>query len=150
MAEAPILDLSTKRERLNIKIDHVAYLLRTADDLTLAQFRTMERIAPRLAILLALDQVSDEDEQELVALLDVACAIAIDAPAALVQQLSPVARVSVFNVFTELLLPRLLQTRASLGATAGTAPMIGTGRSPVSNASMVATKRRGSRRSRSV
>ncbi len=131
-----VLDLTTDHDRLTVRIDGADYPLRTANDLTLDAYKTLERIGPQIGALLRLDALTPEQGQELSQLLDQACRLAIVAPDPVQDRLSDVNRVQIFRVFTQLLAPTLVQAaraidlarhpvagmkpfRASSGSTAG-------------------------------
>jgi hypothetical protein len=142
-APVPILDLTTNIVRPVVRIDGAAYELRVADDLSLLEYKILERLCPRAGDLLIQDTLTDAEGAELSRLLDEACRLALVAPDAVHAKLKDVARARVFDAFTELLqVPSL-----TAGATLAT-PLAGTKSSPVSPGSTVASRTRGSRRSR--
>lgn len=143
---APILDLTTDRPRYTVRIDGPAYQLRDTSDLTIQQYRTLERLAPRTGLLLANEQPSDADSVELDHLLDAICRIALDAPDPVHAKLRIMERIAIFNVFTELSLPSLLRMRALPTVS----PADGTTSSRASRGSTGATRARGRRTSRSA
>lgn len=140
-----VLDLTTNTTRPTVKVDHVPYALKTPSDLTLSEFRTIERIGPRIGQLLLADDLPESDNQELEALLDTACRIALDAPSKVHDRLGVIHRVNVVQAFIELLSPSLQRTRAR----AGVGRSSGANSSRASRASTGETQRRGSRKSRS-
>lgn len=148
MAGSPtaILDLTTNQDRFNIKIDGVPYLIKTPSDLTLTDYKTLEQLAPQTAALLLKKTLNSKQTTELSRLLDVACRLALAAPSDVLDRLGDLNRLNIFKVFTELSLPSLLRTRASLAGRrlGGTKPSRG------SRGSTGATRRRGSRSSRSA
>jgi hypothetical protein len=144
----PVLDLTTDLERPTVKIDQVAYLLRTARDLTLDAYKALERATPRIAALLLADVLSADEGQELSHLLDSACQIALIAPEAVHAKLGDVQRMQIFQVFTERLTPKLRMAASARPTTAGRAA--GTKPSRGSNGSTAAPPRVGSRRRRSA
>lgn len=106
---APVLDLTTDRTRPMVRIDHVDYPLRTSNDLTLDAYKTLERIAPRIGALLLLETLTAEQGSELSQLLDQACRLGLVAPESVHDTLGDVHRLSLFQVFTELLTPSLVR-----------------------------------------
>jgi len=140
-----VLDITTDRTRPTVRIDHVEYLLRTSNDLTLDTYKTLERIGPRIGALLLLDALTPPQGQELSQLLDQACRIALVAPTTVHDRLGDVHRASVFQVFTQLLTPSLVRAlRAASPRATGLKPSRG------SSASTVAPLRAGSPRRRSA
>lgn len=104
------LQLTTNQVRHVVRIDDIPYSLRTANDLTLSMYKTLERISPRIGGLLLLDTLSTEEEQELSRLLDQAARLALDAPEDVQVRLGDMNRINVFRVFAEIVTPSLLPT----------------------------------------
>ena len=148
MATGPVLDLLTDTARLTIKIDHVDYELRGPSDLTLEDYKTLERIGPRMAVLLMQDALPTADAAELSRLLDLTCRLALIAPEEVLARLGDLHRVPIAKIFIELLSPSLLRTRAMLSLEAPS-PLAGTNSSRASHASTAARRQPGSVRRRS-
>jgi len=150
MATQPILDLSTERERFQVRIDGVLYDLRARQDLTLREYRTLEVIGPQIVELeIKGDQMTDEDAKAYAALLDRGVHLALDAPDDVIAKLDDVQRRTVFRAFLELLAPALQKAGTPLINAAPVRPA-GTKSSPASSGSTAATRRRGKRTSRSA
>jgi hypothetical protein len=152
MADKNILDLTTETDRPVITIDGIAYPLRTARDLSLQDFKNLERLSIRTADLMqrARSLTKDEDRELKIRLKEVA-KIAVEAPAPVLAKLSDVQRVMVFKVFTELLTPTLILAVRAMAT--DQAPAIGRrspGRrpSPGSYASTAGLLKPGSRKRR--
>ena len=110
MAERPILDLTTDDTRPTVTIDGIGYPLRTARDLTLQDFRYLERVSLRVGDLLTRSHALTKAEaHELETRLEEIAPVALEAPAAILAKLTAIQRVMVFKVFTELLTPTLIQ-----------------------------------------
>jgi len=113
MADRPILDITSETSRPLVKIDGVPYPLRTSRDLTLQDFKMLERVSIRVGELLTLPDLDREQDLELAARLKEVVDVALEAPAGVKANLSDIHRVLIFKVFTELLTPGvLLATRA--------------------------------------
>jgi hypothetical protein len=153
MADKNILDLTTETDRPVVTIDGIAYPLRTARDLTLQDFKSLERLSIRTSELMtrARSLSKDENRELAIRLKDVA-KIALDAPANILAKLSDVQRVMVFKVFTELLTPTLILAARAIatGQTPAAAGIRSPGRtqSPGSYASTAGLLKPGSRRRR--
>src|SRR5919109_5473343 len=128
-----LLDLTTEQELKTIRIDAIEYPIKRSNDLTLAEYKRLERIAPRIAALIAADELTPDETKELSHLLDTTVRMALDAPADVQERLGDLNRTRIFEAFTTLLSLSLLTTRAelpsgangsngatSLGASAGT------------------------------
>ncbi len=154
MADKNLLDLTTDTDRPVVTIDGIAYPLRTARDLTLQDFKNLERLSIRTSDLLSRSRSLVKAEAlELALRLKEVAKIALDAPAPVLAKLSDVQRVMVFKVFTELLTPTLiLAARAIAGDQADAAIALrsrGPKQSPgsyASTAGLLKPGRRGRRR----
>jgi hypothetical protein len=147
MADKNILDLTTDVDRPVVTIDAIAYPLRTARDLTLQDFKHLERISVRTGDLLSRTRTLTKDEnRELELRLKEVTKIALDAPGSVLAKLTAIQRVMVFKVFTELLTPTLILAARAIATnqTAG-APSPGTKQSPGSYASTAGLLKRGRR-----
>lgn len=138
MADKTILDLTTETDRPVVKIDGIGYPLRTTNDLTLENFRFLERVSARVgALLQRAAALKPFEEAELEKRLKEITAIALEAPAPVLRKLTAIQRIMVFKVFTELLTPTLIQAVRAMGE--GQTPPAnlspGTRRSPGSYAS---------------
>lgn len=141
MADArPALDLTTETdERPIVRIDQIGYELRTSRDLTLQDFKFLERVSIRVGELLTKANLSKQESQELAGRLKEIVALALEAPADVLAKLTDIQRVSIFKVFTELLTPGLL---LAVRAIQQPAPFPGTKRSPGSSGSIPARRTR--------
>ncbi len=146
MADRPILDLTSDTSRPVVKIDGVPYPLRTSRDLTLQNFKFLERVSIRVGELLTLEDLDGEQEAELAARLKEIVDVCLDAPADVTEDLSDIHRVLIFKVFTELLTPGLLLATRAI-QTPNRFP--GTRPSSVSSGSMASRRKHGSPVSRS-
>src|SRR5438045_9385472 len=109
MADKNVLDLTTDTDRPVVSIDGIAYPLRTARDLTLQDFKHLERISIRTGDLMTRTRTLTKGENhELTVRLKEVAKIAVDAPAAVLAKLTAVQRVTVFKVLTEVLPPPLI------------------------------------------
>lgn len=143
----PVLDLTTTRTRPTVRIDHVDYPLRNSYDVTLDAYKTLERISPRIGVLLLRDTLTTDQASELSQLLVQACRIALVAAPAVHATLGDVHRVKIFEVFMQLLTPSLPgAARAELEAPRSN----GAKRSPSSSGSTAGASKTGSRRSRAA
>lgn len=153
MADKNILDLTTDTDRPVVTIDGLAYPLRTARDLTLQDFKTLERLSIRTSDLMTRARTLTKDEnRELGIRLKEVAKIALEAPPAVLAKLSDVQRVMVFKVFTELLTPTLILAVRAIGTdqTAAAIALRSPGRrqSPGSYASTAGLLKPGSRKRR--
>ena len=116
MADKTILDLTTDTDRPVVKIDGIGYPLRTSNDLTLENFRFLERVSTRVGELLTSKKsLSTRDDAELEQRLKEIARLALEAPPAVHKKLTAIHRVMVFKVFTELLAPTLIQASGAAG-----------------------------------
>ena len=143
---APLLDLSTRRTRPIIRIDGVAHELRTGNDLSIFEYRHLERTAPQLSAMLLNQQPTPEEGQALSALLVDLCTRVLIAPGEVQTRLDDVQRMQIFTVFTHRLLP---SPPASVGQGA-TTPAAGTRSSRASRGSSAVRRARGSKTRRSA
>jgi hypothetical protein len=150
MATNPVLDLSTDHERQVVRIGGVPYPMRGFDDLTIEQAKTFHRLNLRVVELLALDHAKASEQVELAAALKAIAEIAVDAPVAVLNRLKEMQRLSIYQVFSELLLPGLRQKSAATAPRQTTPSPTGTSSFRVSSASSGARRRRGSATSRSA
>lgn len=146
-SKTPILDLTTDDPRPTIAIDKIAYPIRTGGDLTLEQYRYLERVMPRAGVLLDLDKLSGKEGSELEALLETLTPIALEAPAAVLKKLRPLQHLMIFQTFMTLSTPGLEAATRAL-QTAQNAPSSGTKPSPGSSGSTAGRRPRGSRKRR--
>lgn len=147
MAEArPALDLTTETdERPIVKIDKVPYQLRIAKDLSLQDFKYLERVSIRTGELLTREALTKDESKELAGHLLGIVRLALDAPADVLDKLTDVQRVLVFKVFTELLTPGLL---LAVRAIQTSVPFPGMKRSPGSSGSIPGRRTKGGSRAR--
>lgn len=116
MAETTILDLTTETDRPVVKIDGIGYPLRTSSDLTLEQYRYLERVSARVGSLLSRSKSLTKIENgELETRLKEIAGVALAAPAPVLRKLTSIQRVMIFKVFTELLTPTLVQAIRAIG-----------------------------------
>jgi len=116
MAEKTILDLTTETIRPVVKIDGIGYPLRTSNDLTLEQYRFLERVSIRVGDLLTRSATLTKIENhELETRLKEVASVALEAPAGVLKKLTAIQRVMIFKVFTELLTPTLIQAIRAIG-----------------------------------
>jgi len=151
MADKNVLDLTTDTDRPVVSIDGIAYPLRTARDLTLQDFKHLERISIRTGDLMTRTRtLTKAENHELTVRLKEVAKIAVDAPAAVLAKLTAVQRVMVFKVFTELLTPTLILAARAIGSDQmAVALSVGQKRSPGSfahTAGLLKPGRRGRRR----
>ncbi len=150
MAERTVLDLTTDTDRPVVKIDGIGYPLRTTNDLTLENFRFLERVSARVGTLLTrAASLTTAEELELQKRLKEVAAVALEAPAPVLRKLTGIQRIMVFKVFTDLLTPTLIQAARAMdpGQTAASLSH-GTKLSRGSFASMAGRRARGSRKPR--
>ena len=146
MAERPVLDLTSETARPIVRIDGVPYELRGSRDLTLQDFKLLERVSVRIGELMLADTLSKKEDAELAARLRDVAAIALEAPASVLAGLTDIQRVLIFKVFTELLTPGL-QLAARAIQTPGRSP--GEKHSPAFSGSTAGRPKAGSRGRRS-
>jgi hypothetical protein len=146
----PVLDLTTDQSRPLARIDGVEYQIRTSRDLTLSEYFTFQRIGPRVLVLMSQSTegaLPADEEKEFTALLNQMCSMALMAPPEVLARLDLPQRLHLFNLFTDLLTPRL---RAPRVATAEASPVHGPKSSPPSRGSTRSTRRSGRTSSRSA
>jgi len=152
MADKNVLDLTTETDRPVVMIDGIAYPLRTARDLTLQDFKNLERLSIRTSELMTRARSLTKDEnRELAIRLKEVAKIALEAPPGVLAKLSDVQRVMVFKVFTELLTPTLILAARAIATDQTIAAALrspGPKQSPGSFASTAGLLRRGSRKRR--
>lgn len=146
MADRPVLDLTTTDPRPLVAIDKIHYPIRLADDLSLEQYRYLERVMPRTGELLDNANLTAEQGQELEALLVTLTPIALEAPAEVLAKLRPLQNLMVVQTFMTLSTPSIQAAAARAVQTGG--PWNGTKPSPDSSGSTAATSARGSRKRR--
>ncbi len=135
MAQPPVLNLTTEDVRPIVRFNGREYELRTSRDLTLEQFKAIERISPRLGALLERSTPLSADEStEASELLAAATAIAMVAPAAVLARLGDVQRAQVTTFFFARLTPSLRMLSATVMEEATRVP--GTRRSSGSSGSI--------------
>jgi hypothetical protein len=123
MADKNLLDLTTETDRPVVTIDSIAYPLRTARDLTLQDFKFLERVSMRVGDLMSRTRtLTAKENQELEGRLKEVARIALDAPAPVLAKLAAVQRVMIFKVFTELLTPTLILAARAIATDQATAP----------------------------
>lgn len=144
--QRPLLDLTTDQDRPTILINNRTYEIRTANDLTLTEYKDVEIFAPRLMMLIGLEKPSKKQARELHDLLRRTTRLALAAPKSVIDQLGDYNHVLIFNTFTDLLTPRLQRARAS---TSEASPSDGTRSSRASRGSTAAPPPTGKRPSRS-
>lgn len=149
MADQPILDLLTVEARPTVRIDGEAYVLRTAQDLTLHENDALRAGGARVGALSALKRPTARQKTALSQTLDRLCRMVLLAPRPVQRRLKDPQRIQVLTVFTTLSTQRLERQRAALGAP-GASPSRGTKPSRGSSASTAATSRRGSTDSHSA
>lgn len=142
-----ILDLTTDDPRPVIAIDKIDYPIRSGGDLTLEQYRYLESVMPRAAVLLDKDKLTGDEGTELETLLGTVVPIALEAPAAVLAKLRPLQNLMVFQTFMTLSTPGLEAATRALQAAQG-ASLNGTKHSPASSGSTAARRRPGSRKRR--
>lgn len=146
MADTSILDLATETDRPIVTIDSIGYQLRTSRDLSLNDFKFLERVSPRVGALMQRDTLTKKEDQELSGRLKEITERALVAPAEVLAALTDIQRVLIFKVFTELLTPGLLLATRAIQTPN---PYPGTKRSLGSSGSTRAGRRaRGSRKRR--
>lgn len=152
MAETatPLYDLTTTAERPTIGVDGGTYELRAARDLSVMEYKRLERESIRMAVLLSRDDqtCTTAEATELDALLDYWCRRVLVAPDTVHQRLKYPDRVYIWQSFLELSTPRLQATRATNPPEAS--PLAGTNSSQPSVASTTSHRTRGPRKSRSA
>ena len=115
MADRTILDLTTETDRPVVKIDGIGYPLRTTNDLTLENFRYLERVSLRVGTLLTrAAALKPMESAELEKRLKEVAAVALEAPPAVLRKLTAIQRIMIFKVFTELLTPTLIQAARAM------------------------------------
>jgi len=144
MADRSVLDLTSESDdRPVVRIDDIGYPLRGAGDLTLHDFKYLERVCPRVGALLQRATLTKSEAKELAGRLRELATVALDAPAAVLARLTDIQRVLVFKVFTELLTPGLVMATRAITTATG-APSRGTRPSRGSSGSTAAMSTPGS------
>ncbi len=116
MADKNILDLTTETDRPVVTIDGIAYPLRTSGDLTLQDFKNLERVSLRVGELMSRTRtLTNAENLELERRLKEVAKVALDAPAGILAKLTAIQRVMIFKVFTELLTPTLILATRAIG-----------------------------------
>lgn len=150
MAEtAPILDITTK-DRQKVRIDGAVYELRGSNDLALMDYQFIVGIGQRLSDLMTIagdGKLTKAQSVELGEILDKVCSLGLIASPSVVKRLGEVEKSLLVTTFLEPLGPTV-QRMAHQGllrrAAAGVKPSRGF------NGSTAATRRTGSRRSRTA
>lgn len=146
-----VLDLKLFPTRPIVRIDNKPYELKTSNDLSLAEFKTIERIGPRISLLTAAPELTATEAGELSAHLDAAVRMILIAPDEIHRQLGDLNRTLIAARFFELLPPSLLQEAATAqGATTRPGFRPGSKYSRGSSRSTAATRPSGSATSRSA
>lgn len=109
----PLLNLDTFVDRQFVRIDGEPFDIRNHDELSLVDYRRVERWGRQLDVLWALDEPTKEQEQQISHLLDLICQKVIDAPAEVHAKLTDIHRMAIAKAFTELRRPILQGTGAS-------------------------------------
>ena len=117
MADRNILDLTTDTDRPVVTIDGIAYPLRTSGDLTLQDFKSLERLSLRVGDLMSRTRSLTKGENvELERRLKEVAKVALDAPPGILAKLTAIQRVMIFKVFSELLAPTLILAARAIGS----------------------------------
>lgn len=147
----PPLDLTTDHKRPIVKIDGTAYEMRTANDLSLEDFRFVQRAMP---VLSEIEQRKGKALQDCRDLYGKLVDLVLMAPAAVKARLNDVDRVLVVSRFILLSLSGLLARARAIDQALGSAPPQTPTPSPRSSrgsaASTAAIRSTGSRKSRSA
>ena len=107
-----VLDIVTNPPRAVVRIDGKPYQLRGLNDFAASQFKTLERISPRIGMLAdGKPELTAAESSELDALLEEACAIALQAPPAVLKKLRPLHRMAVLRQFYEAIEPDMEKYR---------------------------------------
>jgi hypothetical protein len=109
----PLLDLSTMIERPRIRIDGVAYEIRTPEELTLFQSQQFTLWGKELEALGAAPEKADELEA---LVRRVVTAVTVEVPPAVLGKLSTSQLMNIVEVFIGLLLGRRLRLAGALAA----------------------------------
>jgi hypothetical protein len=115
MAE-PQIDFSTAEYAATVRIDGVAYGVRSPDWLSLFDYKRFQHIGTRLAEIYEkpVDQITADEEAEATSIVSRQCAMVLDAPSEVLEKLKDGQRVQIIDLFLEL--------PARRPATAPTAP----------------------------
>jgi hypothetical protein len=144
----PALDLTTDRLRMTVKIDGIAYVVRSPSDLSLTTYSMLERVTPQIGELLCRDRTPAEDKA-LGLHLKRLCLIALDAPEIVLAKLGQVDRLRIYTLFIGLLSTSLQSTGAARLMAAKASRSSGASSSRNSRGSTPRTRPSGSRSSRS-
>lgn len=117
----PLLNLDTLTERPIVSIDGVPYEMRSPDEISVLEFSRLGKLGRRMDAIEALEESSDEQQQEYERLLDRVCRAVLLAPDDVHQRLRPQQRAAVVMTFTRLRLmtsfrPAGAKTEATEGA----------------------------------
>ena len=142
-------------ERPLVRINHVDYELRTANDFSALELHRLDRLLPRVQELAGAleDQEATETQcEELSALLTSLCQLVfVELPAEELAKLGDINKLLVFKLFLELLPPSLQRARAvAVSRLTEARPSASASSSRASSASTGATRKRGGRGSRSA
>jgi hypothetical protein len=109
-----VLDLTTDTPRPTVAIDKIEYPLRGGDDLTLEEYRYLERVTPRAGELLEKTPLTHEEGAELEAYLERIVPLAVQAPEEILAKLKPIQRLMIFQTFMTLSTPAILAAARAL------------------------------------
>lgn len=141
MATSPILNIDTLIRRETVRIDGVAYELRTSGELTLFELARLERTADRVHAIDTTAEPSVAETAEYAALLDRAVRIILDAPEAVHAKLLTAHREAILWTFIGLSQPRPGLTRGTTEARPATASRRTTERSARGSRASTAARR---------
>lgn len=95
----PIIDLTTKTERLQVRVDGAVYSIVNPEELNALSKRILGKQFGRLGALLSADNPTPESEAEVSEILEAVTSRVLDAPEDVRKGLTDGARLQVVNVF---------------------------------------------------
>lgn len=143
-ATAPVLNLDIIDPPASVEINRIKYALLAPDALSILQFRQLQRLLLSLEHLDSIVDMTDDEGQQMEAVLDGLCRLVLKAPADVLDQLTSMQRLSVYLCFAERPSNVLLMVGTKLKDAAATAPPAtptGASSSPASPASTPASAR---------
>lgn len=134
-----LLTLDTLAHLSTVQIDGIAYPLSPPDALSVVDYKRLSVLIPRLEALWEKAALTADEEVELGALFDRLCRIVLEAPGEVINRLTDLQRVLVYQAFLQLPHDTLLRVGAMLHG--------GTQTTPTTTSSTGARSRRASRAS---
>ncbi len=101
-SKTPVLSLDTLDERPLVRIGNDVYELTPPDGLTILGYRRMSQFMPRLEELLEKTEPNDAEDLELQECFDKLCRVVLQAPDEVLDNLTALQRVLIYQAFLKL------------------------------------------------